>query len=483
MGKSKKRTQVHSCMNRREFVKLGGSAVALLATGAASRKTLAVGQSGKPKPKNILLIITDQQHIATIAAGGCRHVRTPALDRLKTSGASFAQSYSANPVCSPARSAILTGRTSCECAVHVNGRPIRSDIPNLGQWFSEYTDRETFYAGKWHLPRSYSSKIPGFKVINTGIGGFGYLCDTMVSRACEGFLRNRSKSNPFLLVASLMQPHDICEWLRLNMENPGRLRYRELAGELPELPDNFEFDKNEPEAVRRRRLGNEPFRGKSKWDKEHWRYYRWSYYRNIEQVDAEIGRVLQALEDFGHAKDTLIVFTSDHGEGMGHHQMVRKSSFYDEGARIPLLFSWPGHIAEDKTDIFHLASGLDIMPTLCDYAGIEPPANMRGISLRSTLEEDSGPSRHFIVTEASSNTGRMLRTPRYKYITYKDDPVEQLFDMKNDPGETKNLVASSKYASTLQECRKMLRKWETRLDVPDNIPNADVWLSSPRILS
>ena len=475
MSKSKENTRLHICMDRREFVKLGGSAVALLATGPASGETHAARRRSKPKPKNILLIITDQQHIDTIAAGGCRHVRTPALDRLKTSGVSFAQSYSANPVCSPARSAIFTGRTSCECGVHINGRPIRSSFPNLGQWFSEHTNCETFYAGKWHLPRTYSTEIPGFKVINTGIGGFGYLCDTVVSRACEGFLRNRAKSRPFLLVASFMQPHDICEWLRLNMENPGRLRFPELAGELPELPDNFEFDRNEPDAIRQRRLGNEPFRGKRKWDKEHWRYYRWSYYRNIEQVDAEIGRLLQALEDFGHAKDTLVVFTSDHGEGMGHHQMVRKSCLYNEAARVPLLFSWPGHIVKNKTDTFHLASGLDIMPTLCDYAGIEPPPDMRGISLRSILEGDSVSGHDFVVTETSSNTGRMLRTPRYKYITYKDDPVEQLFDMKTDPDEIRNLAASAKHAATRREHRKLLRDWETRLDVPDNIPNADIW--------
>ncbi|GAI82937.1 unnamed protein product, partial [marine sediment metagenome] len=232
--------QSKQLVNRRDFIKLGGSAVALLATGAAGRKTVAAPPS-KPKPKNIVLIYTDQQHIDTIAAGGCAHVQTPALDRLKTNGVSFTQSYTANPLCSPARSAAFSGRTSCECGVHVNGRPIRSDIPNLGQWFSEHTNYETFYAGKWHLPRSYTSSIPGFNVINTGIGGFGYLCDTMVSRACEGFLRNRSKSKPFLLVASFMQPHDICEWLRLNMENPAQLRYPELDRELPELPGNFDY--------------------------------------------------------------------------------------------------------------------------------------------------------------------------------------------------------------------------------------------------
>ncbi|MHC4556890.1 MAG: sulfatase family protein [Planctomycetota bacterium] len=473
MNNSKTAKQPERLVNRRDFMKLGGSAVALLASGVASEKTHAALQSSKSEPKNILLIFTDQQHIDTIAAGGCRHVQTPALDRLKNSGVSFTQSYSANPLCSPARSAVFTGRTSSECAVHVNGRSIRSDIPNLGQWFSEHTDYDTFYAGKWHLPRSYTNKIPGFKVINTGIGGFGYLCDTAMSRACEGFLRNRSKSKPFLLVASFMQPHDICEWLRLNMNNPGKLRYPELAGELPELPENFEFDANEPEAIRQRRLGNEPFKGN--WDKEQWRYYRWSYYRNIEHVDAEIGRVLQALEDSGHAKDTLVVLTSDHGEGMGHHQMVRKSCFYDETVRVPLLFSWPGYILENKIDATHLASGLDIMPTLCDFVGIKSPANMRGVSLRAILEAGGGLGRDCIVSEVSSNSGRMVRTQNWKYITYKDDAIEQLFGMKDDPGETKNLAAGSRYASILTEHRKLLQQWESHLDVPPNVPNARSW--------
>jgi len=473
MNKNTTAEQSACFVNRRDFMKLSGGAVALLANGTLTKNVFAARQSRRPKPKNILLVFTDQQHIDTISAGGCRHVQTPALDRLKTSGVSFTQSYSANPVCSPARSCVFTGRTSSETAVYVNGRSIRSDIPNLGQWFSQQTDYETFYAGKWHLPRTYTSDIPGFKVINTGIGGFGYLCDTVMSRSCEGFLRNRSKSKPFLLVASFLQPHDICEWLRLNMDKPEQLRYDELAGELPELPDNFVYDKNEPKDIKQKRLGNEPFKGS--WDKEHWRYYLWSYYRNIEHVDAEIGRILQTLEDGGYAKDTLIVLTSDHGEGLSHHQMVRKNTLYDEAARVPLLFSWPGHIPANTTDTTHLASGLDIMPTLCDYAGIKPPKNMRGRSLRSIFEDISIPTDHFIVTEVSTNTGRMVRTPSFKYIAYKDDSVEQLFDMRTDPGETKNLAESSRYALVLAEYRKMLRDWESRLDVPPNVPNADVW--------
>ena len=475
MKKDIKTEQSDCIVNRRDFIKLSGSAVALLAADTLTKNANAAPQSHKTKPKNILLIITDQQHIDTIAAGGCRDVNTPALDLLKTSGISFTQSYTANPLCSPARSCVFTSRTSSETDVFNNGRPIRSDIPNLGQWFSQHTNYETLYAGKWHLPRTYTNNIPGFKVINTGIGGFGYLCDTIMSRSCEGFLRNRSKSRPFLLVASFMQPHDICEWLRLNMDNPNEMRYPQLASHLPELPDNFVFDKNEPGAIKKRRLGNEPFKGK--WDKDQWRYYRWSYYRNIEHLDTEISRILQALQDCKHSKDTLIVFTSDHGEGMAHHQMVRKNTLYDEAARVSLIFSWPGHISENITDTTHPVSGLDIMPTLCDYAGIKPPENTRGRSLRPLLEGRPVTTDNFIVTEVSSNTGRMVRSPLFKYITYKDDSVEQLFDMKKDPGETKNLSTSSRYASIMAEHRKRLKDWESRLDVPPNVPNAGFWTS------
>ena len=100
---------------------------------------------------------------------------------------------------------------------------------------------------------------------------------------------------------------------------------------------------------------------------------------------------------------------------------------------------------------------------------------MRGRSLRSILEGKSVSINNFIVTEVSSNTGRMVRTPSFKYIVYKDDSVEQLFDMRTDPGETKNLAASSRYTLVLAEHRKMLRDWESRLDVPPNVPNANMW--------
>jgi len=459
-------------LTRRDFVKVGGAAVLTAGEVLAPAFTEARSRRTGTKP-NILLIVTDQQHIDTIAAGGCPHVSTPALDRLLKSGVSFTNSYSPNPLCSPARSAILTSRTSSETGVYVNGRPIHSGISNVGQWFRQETDYDTVYAGKWHLPQTYTTMIPGFTVINTGIGGFGNMCDTAVSRACEGYLRNRSKSKPFLMVASFMQPHDICEWLRLNTENPQRLRYPELKDVLPELPRNFEFDPNEPETVRKKRRRDDPAIGG--WEKEQWRYYRWSYYRHIEMVDAEIGRVLQTLEETGYVKNTLIILTSDHGEGMGHHQMVRKNSLYEEAVSVPLVFSLPEQIQQECIDRKHLVSGLDILPTICDYLGIRTPKNIRGRSLRRILEGKSGRANEFVISEVLSNSGRMVRTDQYKYVVYKNDKPEQLFDMKDDPGETRNLAPEAQFASTLKNHRDILKQWEQKLEVPKGVSNMDAW--------
>ena len=424
----------------------------------------------KARP-NILFFLTDQQHIDSIAAGGCRWAETPAMDSLVRRGMSFEQSYCPDPVCSPSRSSIFSGRMPSETGVPSNGRPIREGIPNLGQWFSENSDYETVYAGKWHVPRTYATSIPGFRVLPGGISGQGNMGDSCVARSCEAYLRNRSSSKPFLLVASFLQPHDICEWLRINMRNRDDVPFAELRDQLPPLPANFDIAGEEPEHLKRTRGRCEPAMGK--WSRQHWRYYLWSYYRHVEMVDGEVGRVLQALRDAGREKDTLIVLTADHGEGLAHHQMVRKSISYDEAVRVPLLVSWPEGIPRNRTDRTHPVSGVDLVPTLCDYAGIRAPAEMRGRNLRPLLEDRREDRERFIVSEIPVNVGRVVRTERYKYVTYADDPVEQLFDMRHDPGETRNLAQS--HPAVLAQHRKLLREWEARLTPATDSPHAEWW--------
>ena len=457
--------------SRRQFLQTGAVGAAALAAG---------GAAGAPKESrpNVLLIITDQQHIDALSATGNRHVQTPALDRLCTRGTRFEQSYCANPVCSPARSAVMSGRMPSEAGVHVNGKPIRSSIPNLGQWLGKKAGYEAIYVGKWHLPSSFTHSVPGFRVLTGGVGGQGNLGDASTSRAGEAFLRNRSGAKPFVMVASFFQPHDICQWLRLNQAVPDKPRFPQIEDQLPELPANFDYDPLEPAQVKRKRNGDEPGAKKGQWTKPHWRYYRYSYFRHVEMVDAEIGRVLRALEETGHDKTTLVLFTSDHGEGLGHHQTVRKGCLYDEAAKVPFIASWPGHIPEDKVDKATLVSGVDIMPTVCDYAGIAPPPNMRGVSLRPVLEGTGTLGRKFIVVEGNTNNGRLVRTLRHKYITYRADPVEQLFDVRADPGETKNLARSPQHAKLLAEHRALLHGWEARLDPAPGVPHPDTWRKS-----
>jgi arylsulfatase A-like enzyme len=444
----------------------------LLQGAAAPLAAASCGRTGKARP-NILVILTDQQHWETIAARGAGHVRTPALDELARRSTSFAHSYCASPLSGPSRSAILTGRMPSETGVTDNGLAVRDGIPNLGQWFTENSDYETFYAGKWHLPRPFGRAIPGFRALPGGIGGEGGLGDAAVSRACEDFLRLRVSQKPFLLVVSFLQPHDICEWLRLNLRDPGKLRYPELAEQLPPLPENFAYDPNEPELLRRRRDENEPARGR--WSLEQWRYYLWSYFRLVERVDAEIGRILRALADTRRLKETVIVFTSDHGEGLARHQTVRKGTSYEEAAKVPLMISWPGVFPEDRHDMTNLVSGVDLAPTLCECAGIDPPPRMAGRSLRPLLEGKTSWPERFLVGEIPPNAGRFVRSRRYKYAVFAGDPVRQLFDLERDPGETRNLVTDSQRASVLAEHQRLLREWEGRLEPAPGLPKA-LWL-------
>ncbi len=463
-------------LTRRRALQAAGIAAGAVAThravGAAAKKPARPATS-----PNVLLIMTDQQHIDTISAAGCKHLRTPALDALAREGVTFRQSYCAYPLCSPDRSAMLTGRMPNEAGVPVNGRPIHKSVPNLGQWFAREATHERVYVGKWHLPGSFTHDVPGFRVLTPGVGGQGNLGDTSTALACEGYLRNRSKDRPFLMVASFFQPHDICQWLRLNQHDPGELRYPGLADELPPLPANFHATFPEPPSVLRKRAGDEPGKADGGWSERHWRYYRYCYYRHIEMVDAEIGRVLDALRDTGQDRDTLVIFTSDHGEGIGHHRMVRKSSFYDEASKVPMIVSAPGRGRVDVIDADHLVSAVDVVPTICDYAGVPAPPEMRGRSLRAWVEGDNAPDRAFVAGEMFRGgvPGRMIRSPRYKYIVFRGEKPEMLFDMAADPGETKNLASEADHASALADHRRMLAEWERGLTPAPSTPKSARW--------
>jgi len=196
------------------------------------------------------------------------------------------------------------------------------------------------------------------------------------------------------------------------------------------------------------------------WTQDQWRLHRWAYCRLTEVVDREIGTVLDALREAGLEDNTLIVLTSDHGDMDSAHRMEHKSVLYEESVRVPFIMSYRGMIPTGIVDDTHLVSnGLDLLPTLCDYAGIEIPEGLPGRSLRPLAAAKDGTAwRDFVVCE--SQNGRMLRTDRFKYCIYDSGRGrEQLTDLEHDAGEMRNLAEVRDYKDVLDTHRELLRGW------------------------
>jgi len=434
-----------------------------------------------PERPNVLVISTDQQHAGMLSCAGNPWLKTPAMDSIAQNGVRFARAYCVNPVCVPSRTGMLTGYTPARLGIEVNGDKAKVRIPGeiqqqaLGSLFRNAA-YETAYVGKVHVVGGVGKC--GFDELKAGSGDEG------TAAACVDFLKQK-RDKPFLLFASFVNPHDIC-YLEFGASQRGKaadsaeqddgggqvakanvaVALKRPAGvseeaffadHCPPIPANFEPQKEAPDVL------GQP---SGRWSVEQWRQHRWAYCRLTEQVDREIGRVLQALRDAGLEEKTLIVFTSDHGEMDGAHQSRRKCKFFEEAAGVPFIVSLKGVTKPGGVDSQHLvSSGQDVLPTVCDFAGIKPPAALLGRSVRALAEGRATPEwRPYVVSETRG--GRMVCSCRYKYCVYaKGERREQLVDLEKDPGEMKNLAAEPAYADILVRHRQYLREWvETNND-------------------
>ncbi len=444
-----------SAMSRRE----------LLGTGMG----VAVRAGVRP---NILFLSTDQQSASTLSCCGNRYLHTPAMDSLAASGVRFRNSFASYPRCSASRSTWFTGRPPHETRVVDNDQPIAAGMPTMGGIFRA-AGYHTFYGGKWHLPTLFEEP-PGFTRIFGG-AKLGKDMDAGLADACVDFLRGRPRE-PFLLCAAFMNPHDICKWIR---ENQGTRQHAD-ANTYPPAPGNLAIAPDEPEYMqihRRNQSGSKPGETgiAARWLRDDFRFYLHSYYRMVESVDREIGRVLTALRSTGLDRNTLVILTADHGEGMGAHGWVEKGAFWEEVIGVPLIIFAPDVVSRGATHS-SVVSGYDLLPTMCDYAGIPVPEKVRGISLRSAVQ-GKGLARKCVIAElfykANRKTeGRMVRTERFKYIAFNAGArPEQLFDLERDPGENFNLAANAGLRDVLRSHRLMLREWIESTD-DDFVPPA-----------
>jgi len=182
------------------------------------------------------------------------------------------------------------------------------------------------------------------------------------------------------LTASLLNPHNIAEWSRGQELPLGDIGQPPPLDQLPPIRPNHEVPEHEPDIVELIRKSYQAAPMCSNFDEKKWREYIWAYYRLIEKVDREIGVILQALRESGLEKSTLVVLSADHGDCQGSHRWNQKTILYEEATRVPFVISQPGTVARGKSNRL-VNTGIDLIPTLCDYAGIKPPDGLPGISL------------------------------------------------------------------------------------------------------
>lgn len=375
---------------------------------------------------NILFIHVDQMHYGAMSAFGNPYVKTPAFDQMTADGHSFMHMYTTMPQCCPARASWYTGRMSTETGVPTNSCPLDPALPDLGQWFKKHSDYDCVYAGKWHIPNRDVAK--SFKYIYGS--GQGEPNDGSISRAVTGYLQNYNSDKPFFMNVGFMNPHDCC-YLSGAGGGCGKFRFaREIEDKLPPLPANFAIDPKY--AVRT-----------AGWKELEWRYYIYMYYRLVEMVDNEIGRIYYAVKNSKYADNTLIIFTADHGDGLGFHGKVSKGYMEEEAWHVPAIAVFPGRIKKNVRDTEHLVSGVDIPATICDYAGVPILPNMTiGRSLRPILEGGNPDWREYVIGESMLGPGQAgVRDKRYKTILYPDQD-DKVYDLESDPLEMKDLACT-----------------------------------------
>jgi arylsulfatase A-like enzyme len=412
---------------------------------------------GKKARPNILVILTDQHSGRALGCAGNPYVRTPGIDSIAALGTHFAQAYCAQPLSAPSKVSFFTGLLPHQSDVYRNQRRLPETVQShsVARLLAE-ADYECAYAGKWVPPHYQMEDNFGFKSLCG-------LDDRRLVARCAEFLKEKRK-RPFFLVASFDNPHNICEWSR-NQNLPWGNVPEVPLDECPPPPANLDDPPPHCQALRVERALRPATYQWEYYDADQWRRYLHAYYRLVEKVDAEIGKLWAFFEKTPHAENTLTIFSSDHGELMGAHGWNQKQALYEEAVHVPLIVRFPG--SGPRRCSIPVSTGMDVVPTLCDYAGIPPSPDCLGSSLRPLVEGSSEAFRDFVPaqtmfsgTGSLGTPGRMMRAGRHKYVCYAwGRNREQLFDLVEDPGELNNLAHDARFLGLLDAFRRRLNMW------------------------
>lgn len=423
---------------------------------------------------NILVIISDQHSGKVMSQTGYEHVRTPGIDKLAKEGVTFTRSYCTYPVCMSSRASLMTGYMPSKSNEHI------TQYSSLGKVVKD-AGYDTAYFGKWHVSKTKLNKVADWHGFETYKREYN---DTKTTELSVDFIKQQHQK-PFFLITSLLNPHDCCELARNisglgDKYHDGAVEENQPIEECPALPANFKIPTNEAEGFYTRRNPDPKDKKNFRkhpvkfWKKVQWRQYVYGYDRLVEKMDDHILTLVNTLEKQGLLENTIVFYTSDHGDGHSSHQWNQKMNFYEESINIPFVISWKGHTKSGVIDSKTLTSnGLDLYPTICKIAGISVDASLPGKNLSAAILKDALPvkeTRNYIVSELNQKennkpkgkffVGRMVVTERYKYFLFDGgEHPEQFFDLKEDPLELHPLIDSKKHQKEIEAHRQMLKDW------------------------
>jgi len=430
-----------------------------------------------PTRPNILWICTDQQRYDTITALNNPHIRTPNIDRLVAEGVAFTHTFCQSPICTPSRASFLTGMYPSTVHGSMNGNEHWAEAAPLVTALLADAGYHCGLAGKLHLAGAHGRVEPrpqhdGYEFFQWSHGvhdfwesGHAYAdwlraqghdlgemlkqpeqippelhqSSWCTDRAID-FIEAQSDSEPWLMSVNIFDPHApfdppqsyLDRYAADEMPDP-LFRESDLATQAALAEIDFQTEGRRPETFNARQI-------------------KAAYYAMIELIDDNVGRMLDALERAGQRENTVIIFMSDHGETLGDHGLLLKGCrFYEGLVRVPLIFSWPGHIQRGVVREA-LVELTDIAPTLLDLAALPIPEKMQGRSLLPHLTQPETPDHHreFVRCEYyralnpnanarfNGTYGTMLRDHQYKLVVYHGHEIGELYDLAADPDEFEN---------------------------------------------
>ena len=440
---------------RRFLTGAGAAALASACSGPAVR-------TGERRP-NILFVLPDQMRGQAMGCMGNPDVQTPHMDRLAGQGILFRNTFANTPVCCPARAILQTGLYTHRNGMVANDLRLREDHVTVAELLANEGYR-TGFVGKWHLDGG--KRMPGW--VPPGGRRQGY--EFWAANVCS---HRHFKSQYFrdTDVPIPMQKYESEEWTDLGLEFLGATKSDDRPFLLMlqmgpphnpyKAPEQFEsmYDADQITLRPNYQAGGRRIPGRTEIA---------SYYGMVTDVDAQLGRLMDGLDQLGLTEDTIVLFSSDHGDMLGSQGVRLKRKPWEESIRVPGILRYPRQVQAGRQEEA-LFSHVDFVPTLLALCGVQPPSTMQGSDLSPLIrgESNEGPDSAFFQIFGPFQGGgveagwRGVRTQRHMYARYQDRPWV-LYDLEEDPYEMNNLASDPSSQSLREEMDQRLSRWMTQ---------------------